>query len=454
MDIRAELIRHVFFPIMERWKGNSIRRYLRELQQTESLDRRELHELRMRKLRGLLLHAVEHVPAYGHLKELKPQIEEDPLRALAQFPVLTKSEFQRHSDRYRADNAVDNQLIANRTGGSTGQPVAFYMDRYTVEHYEAARWRGLSWHNIHIGDSSLMIWGSPIELSRLNDVKFHAKELLLKNRKIVPAFQLQEHRADEYIDLLNRFKPKYLYGYATSLHLFAGIVRKGKRPLRHKPAGIVSTAEVLRDEQRRELEQVFQCPVINEYGARDGGIIAYQCPKGGMHLSAENLWLEAVDPVTGRPVQPGQRGALLVTDLNNFVMPRLRYQIGDIGVLSDDVCGCGRTLPLLSGIEGREDEVFLAKDGTLVHGQFITHTIREMDGILKYQAIQHDRDTLTLKLVLQPDRIREPDIEELVRKLKIRLGDIRIQVEKVADIPPAASGKMRIHIREFPLRQN
>lgn len=454
MDIRAVWIRRALFPMMERWKGNSIRRYLRELQQTELLDRQALHELRMNKLRKLLLHAIEQVPAYAHLKTLKRHIEDDPLGALAQFPVLTKSEFQRNSDRYRAADASDKQLIANRTGGSTGQPVAFYMDRYTVEHYEAARWRGLSWHDIHIGDASLMIWGSPIELSRLNDAKFHWKELLLKNRKIVPAFQLHEHRADQYIDLLNRFKPKYLYGYATSLYLFATIVRKGTKPLRHKLTGIVSTAEVLRDEHRRELEQVFQCPVINEYGARDGGIIAYQCPQGGMHLSAENLWLEAVDPVTGQPVPPGQRGALLVTDLNNYVMPRLRYQIGDIGVLSDDVCRCGRTLPLLSDIGGREDEVFLAKDGSLVHGQFITHMIREMDGILQYQAIQHDRDSLTLKLVLQPERIREQELDELVRKLKNRMGDIRVNVEKVAEIPPAASGKMRIHIREFPLRQD
>ena len=108
----------------------------------------------------------------------------------------------------------------------------------------------------------------------------------------------------------------------------------------------MSTSENLYDFQRKTIEQAFDCPVINEYG-RDAGIIAYECPKGRMHISAENMIVEILDIQTNQPVEPGKPGLVVITDLNNFSMPRLDIRLGDVAALSKEGCECGRTLPLL-----------------------------------------------------------------------------------------------------------
>lgn len=99
------------------------------------------------------------------------------------------------------------------------------------------------------------------------------------------------------------------------------------------------------------IARVFDCPVANEYGARDAGILAYTCPSGGIHITAENCILEVLDPVTYEPVPNGQSGVLAITDLTNYVQPRLRYMLGDMGTLSTEECCCGRRLPLVPIIE-------------------------------------------------------------------------------------------------------
>ena len=99
------------------------------------------------------------------------------------------------------------------------------------------------------------------------------------------------------------------------------------------------------------IARVFDCPVANEYGAHDAGILAYTCPSGGIHITAENCILEVLDPVTYEPVPNGQSGVLAITDLTNYVQPRLRYMLGDMGTLSTEECCCGRRLPLVPIIE-------------------------------------------------------------------------------------------------------
>lgn len=531
MDLYAPFIRHVLFPAMEVAKGNQIRNYLKQLKQSQHLDHQQLHHYRLNKLKQLLEHAIQHVPAYQKYNDISGLIAEDPIRALQSIPVLTKHIFQQHSEQYLSDQADKNSLINNRTGGSTGQPMSFYIDRVTVEHYEAARWRGLSWHDVHIGDSSMMIWGSPIEISQLENKKYMLKERLLKNRQIIPAFHLNELHINDYIEQINRFKPKYLYGYASALDRLATLINESRKrgdlgpnrgaqghealdrgardrgartanhvQLTHRIQCVVSTAETLHEHFRLNIEEAFGCPVVNEYGARDGGIIAYECSHGNMHIQAENLWLETVDLVTGEPVGVGERGALVVTDLNNFAQPRLRYSLGDVGILSEEQCECGINLPLIASIEGREEDFFVSTDGTFVHGQFFGHIIRSLDHIVQYQVLQHSRDSLTVKIVLANeasvgagesardgygtagtgvhDGHREDDqeghqahaanIEEdigtgmgtdmgtdisahLVEQIKKKMGDIQVNIELVADIPPSASGKIRTAIREFPL---
>jgi len=451
MDLNAVFVKNVLFPMMETFKGNRIRKNLTELQNSQRLSYEALRSLREEKLKKLMLHCIDNVPAYSRYKNMRQIISDNPFKALTSFPVLTKDMFRTMNEDYISKTADRKNLIANISGGSTGEPVKFYLDRYTVEYYEAARWRGLSWHDIEIGDRSVMIWGSPIELSAHKAKKYRLKEKFLKNRIMLPAYELNPDSIKDYIEIINSYRPEYIYGYASSLALFSNLAQKAGLSLNFIPKAVISTSETLYDFQREEIKKMFKCNVVNEYGARDGGILAYECPKGRMHISAENAIIEIVDPVTKEILAPGESGLILVTDLNNFSMPRLRYQLGDMGALAiDSTCNCGAKLPVLERIEGREDDMFVSGSGAYVHGHYFNHIVRNMVSFRQFQIIQKTPTDIHLKIVKSED-YKESDLDTFIAGIKKGLGDVNIKLEFVDSIPPAPSGKIRYAIREFPL---
>jgi phenylacetate-CoA ligase len=452
MPFTRFLIRHVHWPLMEQWKGNRIRTYLRELEQAQSLPVPQLQANQEQKLKQLLRHAADRVPAYRSYREELASEEEMPSVLLRRIPSLSKRRFNENPEAYLAQDRHPSALIPNRTGGSTGEPTRFYLDRPTVEHYEAARWLGLSWYGIGIGDPCVMIWGSPLELNQRQAFTFRVKERLLKNRLLLSAYELSDTELPEIIKRIRSFKPHYLYGYASALHLFAEMMLRRGLTLGIPLKAVVSTAEILHPFQRETIARALEAPVVNEYGARDGGMIAYQCPQGRMHIFSENCYLEVVDPVSRQPVPPGESGLLLVTDLHNYAMPRLRYELGDVVQLSTEPCTCGIQYPVLARIDGREDDVFLSLRGHYVHGHYFNHIVRGMEGFRTFQIIQHEPDRLSLKLVKHPEKYSPAEEEQLITGIRQALGDaIRLDVQHVDEIPPSASGKFRYAIRQFSL---
>ncbi|GED50961.1 MULTISPECIES: phenylacetate--CoA ligase family protein [Brevibacillus] len=453
MPLTGSLIRNVQWPLMERFKQNRTRVYMHDLREAQALSVENLKSRQSAKLSRLLEHAVHHVPAYTEFAEEWHAAgnSEEPARFLQRLPQLEKSRFREQADRYLTIGANPGELIPNRTGGSTGEPTRFFLDRPTVERYEAARWLGLSWYGIRIGDPSVMIWGSPIELNRQDARRYQLKERWLKNRLMIPAYDLDQSRIEEHVRTIRRFRPVYLYGYASALALFAELMLQAGLRLGFPLKAVVSTAETLHDHQRAVITEAFEAPVVNEYGARDGGIIAYQCPAGSMHAFSENCYLEVVDPVAGEPLPVGEIGVLLVTDLHNRVMPRLRYQLGDMLALSSQNCTCGINYPVLQEIDGRVDDMFVSMRGSFVHGHFINHIIRNMESFRTFQLVQHEPDRLTLRLVKHPERFRADDEEKVLQGIRSALGDASIRLEYVKHIPPTPSGKTRYAIRECPL---
>ena len=256
------------FPILTLGKGNQTLSYISQFKKTQYLPEKELAGLQSEKLRKLLLHCVNHVPAYQPYKNLVPLIEKEPMEALKQFPVLTKKTVNENQEQLISAIADRSKLIPNRSGGSTGQPVRFYIDRPTAEGSESARWRALSWWDIAIGDKCLMV-GQPVELSRHKKFIYHMKERILKNTVFVSAYDLSPEALQKYVGVLNKSKPKYFYGYASALYLFAQYVLKQGIQIKHPPKAIISTSETLHDYQRAVIEQAFHSRVINEYGARE-----------------------------------------------------------------------------------------------------------------------------------------------------------------------------------------
>ncbi len=449
MDLHKLMIEHLLYPFMERKRGNQIRKMLAELQASEKLDAVALSAQQKASLTALLQHCRQNVPAYQQASWTDDNLAADPVSCLRSIAPLSKANFQANSEMHLATNIPESQRIANRTGGSTGQPVHFFMNRPQVESYEAARWRGLSWFGITPGSRSIMVWGNPLKLDQAAQKKYLLKEQHLKNRKIIPAYSLSEQNIPDYIRLINRYKPEYLYGYSSSLYAFAQMLEPHGGEITCKLKAVVSTSETLHDWQAELLQKVFRCPVANEYGARDAGILAFHCPCGKLHITAENACIEVLDPVTHEPLKAGQAGVLAVTDLHNYIQPRLRYLLGDVGAIGTGPCACGLALPTLASLEGREDALFVIKDGKLVHGHIVAHVIRQYTAIRQFQFIQHTPEQATLKVVMEPD---DTLLAQIVDEISAVLPGIRIRTEYVDSIPLSGSGKLRYAIREFPLQ--
>lgn len=447
MSVHQAFIERLLYPAMERCKGNRIRAVLGELQHTQYTD---IADIQTERLARLLLHCKRHVPAYKTLPATEEQIAAAPLQVLrTQVAPLSKRTFQQTAQQYIADNIADSARIANCTGGSTGEPVHFFMTRAQVETYEAARWRGLSWYGITPGSRSVMLWGNPVELATQQQRRHRWRERLLKNRVVLSAYALTAEKAVAHVRFMQRYQPDYLYGYASILTAFAQLIEEQKLTIPVQLRAVVSTSETLEAWQQALLQRVFHCPVVNEYGARDAGILAYSCPDGGLHITQENCLIEVLDPTTLQPLPCGARGLLAVTDLHGFAQPRLRYLPGDIGVLSAQRCTCGRNLALLQRIEGREDDLLVGKDGALVHGNIIGQLLRPQTDIRAFQFRQHSATRATLFIV--PKDGARADVQAALLHLQPIFPETEIRVEFVPEVAPTPSGKVRYAIREFPL---
>jgi len=209
------------------------------------------------------------------------------------------------------------------------------------------------------------------------------------------------------------------------------------------------TSERLYDDQKGVIESVFGCRTANGYGGRDAGFIAHECPRGGMHVSAEDIVVEIVDS-EGRPVASGDSGEIVVTHLATGEFPFVRYRTGDIGAFDPAPCACGRGLPLLMEISGRSTDFVVARDGTIMHGLALIYTVRDLPGIEQFRIVQHDLERTEVQLVASPAFTRAHE-QRIVRDFRARLGaDVDVRITRLEHIAPEASGKFRYvvsHVR-------
>ena len=305
----------------------------------------------------------------------------------------------------------------------------------------AAKWRATRWWGVDIGDREAVIWGSPIEHGTQDRLKALRDGLFRST--LLPAFEMSEARLEEFVAWLREQRPTMLFGYPSGLTYIARHAeRRGQRldDLGVRVAFV--TSERLYDDQRETIGRVFGCPVANGYGGRDAGFIAHECPSGGMHLSAEDIVVETVDPA-GQPVPPGQAGELVVTELSTAEFPFVRYRTGDVGVLDDARCPCGRGLPLLRDLQGRTTDFVVAADGTVMHGLVLIYILRDLPGIEGFKVTQESRQLTRVEIV--PDgRYDDSVVPTIIQGFKRRLGaEVEVQVQTVAALPRERSGKYR-----------
>ena len=431
----------VLFPLQERLKHHSSVAVRQRLELSQWQSREQILEAQVHRLAAFLTEIGERVPYYrelfsrcGFVPTALTRVED--LQAL---PLLGKSEIRTHAERMKARG--HGPLARQNTGGSSGQPLVFYVGKDRTSHDVAAKWRATRWWGCDIGDPEAVIWGSPIEHGTQDRLKVLRDKLFRST--LLPAFEMSEPRLDQFVHWLRRHRPRMLFGYPSALSYIARHAER--RGVRLDDLGVrvaFVTSERLYEEQRTTIERAFACKVANGYGGRDAGFIAHECPHGGMHISAEDLVVETVDEA-GVPVVPGSPGEIVVTHLATADFPFVRYRTGDIGVLSAASCPCGRGLPLLSELQGRTTDFVVAADGTVLHGLALIYILRDLPGIERFKVTQETRTRTRVELV--PDgRFEAGVVPVIIEGFRRRLGaEVEVEVQTVTAIAPEPSGKYR-----------
>ena len=196
---------------------------------------------------------------------------------------------------------------------------------------------------------------------------------------------------------------------------------------------------------RALIEEAFGVPVFESYQACEAMQIAFECERRrGLHIHVDQVAIRVVD-VTGENVPPDRTGRLLISNLINRATVLLNYDIGDRGALTDATCGCGRTLPMLAQLDGRDDDLVARPGGRVVHTAMIQSSLYAVPGVLRLQLVQRALDHFPLRVVCVPWADWEQARPALEHALASALGEgpLNLAIERVAEIAPAASGKFK-----------
>ncbi len=449
------VVRHGVYPLHERFLGRPTFRYLRELEASQWTSPNDLGRLQEDKLLALLRHAYANTVFYRRLI-LEAGIDvtgDDPFEMLSRLPLLDKGEIRRnvHSMLW---HGAPGGIFPCHTGGSTGEPLTFYFDRRRQAYDQAARMRTHRWFGVDVGQRELYLWGSPIESNRTDALK-RLRDTLF-NERLLSAFSMSEDRMDEYIDELERFRPVCLFGYPSSLALLAQRARSRNRQITTPSLrAVFVTGEVCYPHHRQAIASCFRVPVADGYGSREVGFIAHECPKGGVHLTVENVVVEIV--ADGKSVPVGETGEIVVTHLDAYAMPFVRYRTGDVGRLIAGRCSCGRGLPLLDVVQGRTTDFLYLPNGDIKHALSIIYPLRAMGGVRQFRVTQHEDYAVTVDVVCDDNAARVTR-EAVARSVRPVLGNqVGVRIEMVDRIPTVESGKHRCvisHARPIALRRS
>ncbi len=441
MSLYTKLVSQFLFPLHEHLKGHNTVAIRKEMEQSQWWDREKINHFQLTRLKKLITHVYQHVPYYRGVmdeRQLKPT-DIATLEDLQRLPFLTKPLIKQHTDELRSD--TNPQLQRFNTGGSTGEPLIFYIGKERVTHDVAAKWRATRWWGVDIGDPEIVVWGSPVELGAQDRVR-ELRDKLLRT-ELIPAFEMSEENLSRFVERIRQTRPKMLFGYPSSLSLIARHAKKqgiAMDDLGIKVAFV--TSERLYDEQKDDIEKIFGCPTANGYGGRDAGFIAHQCPSGSMHITAEDIIVELIDS-NGEVVPHGVPGEVVITHLATGEFPFIRYRTGDVAVLDDATCECGRGLPLLKEIQGRTTDFIVAQNGTVMHGLALIYILRDIPTIQEFQIVQESLDQIIIKLVVS-DKFEEKDAQKIVKGFQMRLGEkVDVIIRKVDKIAAEKSGKFR-----------
>lgn len=424
-------------------EGPSFRRELAEVERTQWLDDAALGALQLNRVQRTLRHAFDHVPFYRDRMKAARFMPEDlkTLADLHRMPELSKR------DVFDARSAMLSQShrgprFKGGTSGTTGLSMTGWRDLHAINRENAFVWRQMQWAGMKLGDRRVWLRGDKVVPSAQKAPPFwrHNRG---EHQLMMSSYHLSEATAQDYIDAMEAYDPVLLQGYPSAVLLLARfLIAKGRRYRGRSLRAVFTSSETVTDEHRRVVDEAFGVRIFDWYGCFERMVAIGTCEQGSYHLLSDYSYAE-LHP------QPDGTCEVVGTSFDNFLMPWIRYRLGDAIVPAPHGkrCSCGRAFPRIDHIVGRVEDYVLAPDGR--HVFMMSNVLDYIPNLLEGQIRQDTRDEVKLLLVLAPGA--QLDEAATRRAVLAQLGEgMRISIQRVESIPRTSNGKLRVVVRSLP----
>jgi len=406
-----------------------------KISENEFDDREQLALKQNASLQKMLQHARSTVDFYQNIRT----------NDLDNFPVVNRSDVFDHPERFVSSNYRSEKLLKLYTGGSTGTPLTIYMTRL-VRQQTYAFWK-LFYQQIgfNIGDKKASFVGRKIQQPDNNNAPFWRYNAI-DRQLIFSSYHLDTKNIPTYLAQLNKFKPVIIEGYPLSILRLAEYIIDHNTTLTFVPKGISTSSENFTDKQRKLMEKAFSCKVYDQYGSAESVVFASECEYQSKHVAPEYGLIEVLQK-DGSISRSGE-GELLMTGLLNDAMPLIRYRIGDLARISQRDCPCGRKSSIIEELYGKSGAVIVSEDKTIPTAA-IAIAFEYLKNVKKSQLVQNEPNKVIARLATTDD-FSEKEESFMRWELQKMLGEnMKITVEKVDDIPPAANGKYQMVVQNY-----
>lgn len=428
----------VIYPLAEKVKHTNSMVWYKRIQEMNTWSREEIKAWQEAHLQRIVKQAYEHTVYWKRVfdeRGLKPsdiRTAED----LKKLPILTKAEIRAHYDEIVPDNIASIRHRKGQTGGTTGEPM-HYLDDEDIWGYVTANkivaWRKTGYRFgdafMALGSASLFKKNAPLARRILDGIR---------NERAYNSMNLDDALCQEYIEILEKQKIHYVYGYASAIYLLAKYALDHKIDMRHM-RGAFTTSENLTDVYRETIEKAFGCRVMDCYGARDAAVTAYEITLGSYHLGYSAL-LEVVDEF-----EPG-KGTLLSTNLLNMAFPMFRYDYGDVAELDNNSVEYNGQV--LHQIFGRVSDVLRLDNGHVLTSPGFTILMRNFD--VKAYDIQKLSGSSVRMQVVVADGWTKEDEKKLIKEMERFCGEgCAFALEYVEKFEEGKNGKKRYFMNDL-----
>lgn len=453
--IYQTLYSRIIYPAYHWAMRDGANEAIREMEANERRSPGELDQVVAAKLTRLLVFAARNVPFYQKLfdeREVDPNIFKDPTN-FDQFPMMTREAVNNNVQQLVATDLRNNGLDENSTGGSTGEVLRFYTDWRSGSYRKATVRRNKRWIGIQPGDREVRLWGAPIDIKRSKSIR-GAIHATITRERYLSAYTLDDETLGSYLEFCKTFQPKLLIAYPSALSVFADYCKERSQSIESLKA-IVCSAETLYKEERELFQGTFGVRVFDRYGCREVGDIAHEVPGvAGLLVNSDRVFLEIINE-EGRPCEEGEKGEVVVTDLDNFGMPLIRYKIGDFARWGavDEARAAGYPFPVLASVDGRTLDVVRTPSGRRVGGTYWTLLLRSRPGMKKIQVVQTERSKV--RVLYQPEPGVTPDFDYFKREIQKTCGEeMHADFISTQEFEHAPGTKFRIVLQKVDWQQD